>query len=155
MKEEKKYREYIKRLRGADRPAHSAAPQKNDFRKLIRDNLAALDRSLDNLKKEPVPALQPQPLSKGKFQPELKIDLHNYTLQKALAVLESRISAAAKRCNNMLVITGKGIHSSAGPVLKDEVKHFLHNHSLVCRVKQAPRRLGGSGALIAYFSSGK
>jgi DNA-nicking Smr family endonuclease len=53
-----------------------------------------------------------------------------------------------RKLTTALVITGKGLHSPHGPVVKDSVLHLLSHHTEVRRFQEAPLRLGGSGALL-------
>ena len=49
----------------------------------------------------------------------------------------------------MLIITGKGNHSSNGPVLKVGIKNLLMTMSnLIKEIEYAPRYLGGEGAYM-------
>jgi len=78
------------------------------------------------------------------------IDLHNYTLDEAEILVKKRIVwCYRERLDYVLIITGKGNHSSNGPVLKVGIKNLLMTMSnLIKEIEYAPRYLGGEGAYM-------
>ena len=102
-------------------------------------------------------------LTRGKLDPEARIDLHGMTLaeaQPALGGFLRRAQADGRRL--VLVITGKGRGRSddAGPLpyrngaLRHEVPLWLQRpplHPMVQQVAPAHARHGGSGALYVYL----
>jgi DNA-nicking Smr family endonuclease len=51
-----------------------------------------------------------------------------------------------------LIITGKGLHSSDGPVLRQAMEKLLNQQrEHVLEWSVAPRRFGGDGALIVFL----
>lgn len=101
-------------------------------------------------------------LSKGRLDPEARLDLHGMTLDRAHGALTRFITTARLRGQRLvLVITGKGRDSvEDGPIprrrgaLRHEVPHWLRAaplESMVLEVRHAHRRHGGDGALYVYL----
>lgn len=90
--------------------------------------------------------------------PRREVDLHRLTLAKALAALEAElVYCRSGRVSPLLVITGRGSHSSTGhSVLRPEVEAWLRGpkgRALgVLEVREAPRSKGG--ALWLRLASG-
>ena len=101
-------------------------------------------------------------MSKGRLDPDARIDLHGMTAARAQTALSAFLLSAFSRGDRLvLVITGKGRpRRSPGPmpdeerVLKREVPHWLTMPPLsavVLDVATAHRRHGGSGAYYVYL----
>jgi DNA-nicking Smr family endonuclease len=101
-------------------------------------------------------------MSRGKLDPEARIDLHGMTLAQAHAALNSFIlRAQAKGLRLVLVITGKGRQvDDDGPIprrrgaLKHDVPQWLRMAPLggaVLELREAHARHGGSGAYYVYL----
>ncbi len=103
-------------------------------------------------------------MTRGKLDPEARIDLHGMTLAQAHSALTGFIlSAHARGARLVLVITGKGRRigpDQAAPmpvrhgVLKHEVPHWLRSGPLaplVLELREAHRTQGGSGAYTVYL----
>lgn len=101
-------------------------------------------------------------MTRGKLEPEAKIDLHGMTLERAHPALTRfilRSQAAGKRL--VLVITGKGLADHDGRlfptprgILKRQVPHWLETPPLAQAVLQttpAHIRHGGEGAIYVYL----
>lgn len=101
-------------------------------------------------------------MTRGKLQPEARLDLHGMTLAVAQPVLTRFIlQAQASGRRLVLVITGKG--RAGGPdaplpvrpgALRHAVPHWLHMPPLsaaVLQVTPAHRRHGGDGAYYVYL----
>ena len=101
-------------------------------------------------------------MTRGKLQPEARIDLHGMTLAQAHPALTGfilRSHAEGKRL--VLVITGKGKRAAdEGPipvrpgVLKHQVPQWLTMPPLggiVLQVTQAHKKHGGAGAYYVYL----
>lgn len=59
-------------------------------------------------------------------EPEEQLDLHGFTAREAEERTAAFIARARRfRLRTVLVITGKGLHSPQGPVLKDTVEGIL------------------------------
>jgi DNA-nicking Smr family endonuclease len=125
---------------------------------------------------QPTPKLAPKPshvpraapldrqtsrqLDKGKIEVEARLDLHGLRQRDAHAQLRRFLKTAqARGLRHVLVITGKGTDQTASKsfyeedergVLRNAVPHWLAEPdfaALVVSFSQAPRRLGGEGAL--------
>jgi DNA-nicking Smr family endonuclease len=101
-------------------------------------------------------------MTRGKLQPEARIDLHGMTLAEAHPELIGFIlNAQAKGFRLVLVITGKGKRRDhGGPIpqrvgaLRHQVPNWLHLPPLgpaVLQVTEAHLRHGGSGAYYVYL----
>ena len=99
-------------------------------------------------------------LDKGKLEVEARLDLHGLRQRDAHAQLRRFLKTAqAKGLKHVLVITGKGANQEAAKsfyeeeargVLRQAVPQWLSDPefaSIVVSFSQAPRRLGGEGAL--------
>lgn len=79
---------------------------------------------------------------------EAALDLHGMTAEEAessVAVfLEESFRAGLEK---VLIIHGKGLHSTGSPVLKKAARKAIEAHSKAGRFGQADRTEGGSGAL--------
>ena len=78
------------------------------------------------------------------------IDLHNSTLEEAQNLVRARVVwCYREKLEYLLIITGKGLHSSNGPVLKVGIKNLLITMSeVVQKVEYASKALGGEGAYV-------
>ncbi len=101
-------------------------------------------------------------MSRGKLQPESRIDLHGMTLAEAHPVLIGFIlNAQAAGLRLVLVITGKGKSGDdSGPIprragaLKHQVPHWLAMPPLaplILQVAEAHLKHGGGGAFYVYL----
>ena len=99
-------------------------------------------------------------LERGRLAVEARIDLHGMRQREAHAALRRFLKTAqGKGRRNVLVITGKGAapeptrpfyEESPRGVLRQAVPHWLAHPDLahvVASYSEAPRRLGGEGAL--------
>ncbi len=83
-----------------------------------------------------------------------QIDLHGLTREEALEALSRFLhSARTKGQKAVLVITGKGNHSSEEPVLHQAVASWLRDagRTTVLEFGPAPREMGGSGAYVVFL----
>lgn len=83
-----------------------------------------------------------------------QLDLHGLTREEALDALPSFLrSAQQKGQKAVLLITGKGNHSSEEPVLHQAVASWLRDagRTLVLEFAPAPREMGGSGAYVVFL----
>ena len=91
---------------------------------------------------------------------KFKFDFHGYTIEKANLTIEKIISKCYENgVNEILVITGKGIHSKDNDVynsteynkLKSTIPLFIKNEpslsSKIKNIKTAPSDKGGEGAV--------
>lgn len=78
--------------------------------------------------------------------PDKTIDLHRHTIREAEVIL----GELCKENNiHVRIITGKGIHSSNGPVLREFVKDFLQRKNV--RFAQSKIQDGGEGSIEAFL----
>lgn len=101
-------------------------------------------------------------LTRGKLEPEARIDLHGMTLDRAHSALTAFILRSADSGHRLvLVITGKGKTREDGGVIPERrgvLRHHVPNwlqagllRSVVMQVTPAHRRHGGSGAYYVYL----
>lgn len=105
------------------------------------------------LKLSDAPAFDPETarnLKKGKMKIEARLDLHGFSQEKALLMLEAFISKAVMtQKRTLLVITGKGKLSPAGGVLRRMLPLWLERPVLkkyILAWAGARPEHGGSGA---------
>jgi DNA-nicking Smr family endonuclease len=91
-------------------------------------------------------------LARGGVQPAGELDLHGLTRDEALNRTRAFLGHAARQgWPVVLIVTGKGLHSSDGPVLRRAVERLLDDaRDLVLEWGVAPRRYGGAGALVVF-----
>ena len=101
-------------------------------------------------------------LTRGKLNPEARLDLHGMTTSEAHSILQNFILGSAQLQRRLvLVITGKGkLKPDRGPIperhgiLRHNVPIWLrqsHLASVILEVTPAHQRHGGSGALYVYL----
>ncbi len=101
-------------------------------------------------------------MTRGKLQPEARIDLHGMTLAEAHPeLIRFILNAHSAGLRLVLVITGKGKRrEDTGPIpqrvgaLRHQVPHWLHLPPLgpvVLQVSEAHLKHGGSGAYYVYL----
>lgn len=76
------------------------------------------------------------------------LDLHGLRLAEAEQRTNAFLRDAHSRgLRKVLIIHGKGVHSTNGPVLRDGIRRFLERHPFAGRIDVPPARFGGRGAL--------
>ena len=136
------------------RPTPPNPPVMHDLVDPLSDVLAGTPVSMDKRKF--------QRMTRGKLQPEARIDLHGMTLAQAHAALNGFIlRAQSQGLRLVLVITGKGkTVADDGPIprrrgaLKHDVPQWLRMAPLagaVLELREAHLRHGGSGAYYVYL----
>jgi len=93
-------------------------------------------------------------LKRGTITLSDELDLHGYVKDEALRRLEQFIAGAYRGGHRaVLVITGKGINSVEGPVLRGAVTEWLRGkgRGMVAEFAPAPRNKGGSGAFVVFL----
>ncbi len=93
-------------------------------------------------------------LRRGTIRIGEELDLHGYLRDEALVRLEHFLSSTfARGLQAVLVITGKGINSPEGPVLRGAVSTWLQTkgRGVVAEFAPAPGNLGGSGAFVVFL----
>jgi DNA-nicking Smr family endonuclease len=89
-----------------------------------------------------------------RMKPQADIDLHGLKVKEALEILEKFLrDSLRKGLKKVLIIHGKGNHSTGGPVLAKEVRKFLEMSSFTGEFHSAPREMGGSGAVWVILRS--
>ncbi len=97
-------------------------------------------------------------LKRGTMQISQELDLHGFLRDEALGRLEQFITSAYVRgLKAVLVITGKGINSPEGPVLRGAVAAWLRERGkgMIVEFGPAPRDKGGSGAFVVFLNRRK
>ncbi len=92
-------------------------------------------------------------VERGQLKPEAALDLHGLTVEEAYAKVGFFLQDALYQgLQTLLIITGKGLHSSDEPVLRKAVEKLLQaQRHLVLEWAVAPQRYGGSGALVVFL----
>jgi len=93
-------------------------------------------------------------LKRGTIRICQELDLHGLLRDEAISRLEHFIANAFSRgMEAVLVITGKGINSPEGPVLRGAVEAWLRGQGkkIVAEFSPAPRDKGGSGAFVVFL----
>lgn len=136
------------------RPEGSKSSIRHDLAQPLSEALARVPVQMDKR--------QFQRLSRGKLDPEARIDLHGMTLSQAHGALNGFILRAhAAGLRLVLVITGKGkTVADDGPIprrqgaLKHDVPQWLRMAPLgpvVLEIREAHIRHGGAGAYYVYL----
>jgi DNA-nicking Smr family endonuclease len=94
-------------------------------------------------------------VARGLLKPEAELDLHGLTANEAMAKVRFFLQDARhRRLQTLLIITGMGLHSKDGPVLRQALEKILGQMpELVLEWAVAPRRYGGDGAVVVFLRS--
>ncbi len=122
--------------------------------------LAALEQ-FDPEEEEGLPSGPQQPqaqprrlkqLERGQIKPEATLDLHGLSRTEALARARAFLGHASRQgWPAVVIVTGKGLHSPDGPVLRLAIEQLLASSAqLVLEWAPAPRLYGGGGALVVF-----
>ena len=108
--------------------------------------------SEDEPVKKAVPRRMKQ-VERGQLKPEAELDLHGLTVEESSAKVRFFLQDALYQgLRTTLIITGKGLHSSDGPVLRQAVERLLETQrDIVLEWGLAPKSYGGSGALVVFL----
>ena len=90
----------------------------------------------------------------GELLPERTLDLHGFSRDGARQALKSFVATGRREgLRLLLVVTGRGLHSKEGPVLRDQVPSWLRMDCAddVHDLAKAPTSLGGEGALLVVL----
>lgn len=92
-------------------------------------------------------------LQSGQIKPDAELDLHGLLVPAAKQKVRHFIDNANYHgLKTVILITGKGLHSSNGPVLRSEIETLLNElNEQVIEWSLAPRRFGGDGALVVFL----
>ncbi len=91
-------------------------------------------------------------LERGSLKPAETLDLHGLSREEALARTRTFLEHAARQgWTAVVIVTGKGLNSPNGPVLRRAVEQLLTElPQLILEWVQAPRPYGGGGALVVF-----
>ena len=127
------------------------------FSKAIRQlklDVTFSDGAPEHAESKPLGANRLRQLKRGVISIERQLDLHGLTRDESLHALSRFIRSAAEYGEKaVLVITGKGNNSVAGPVLQQTVAGWLRDagKEFVSEFAPAPRDMGGSGAFVVFL----
>lgn len=115
--------------------------------KVFKDEIPELDSE-----KRAVPRRMKQ-VERGILKPEAEVDLHGLTVDEATRKVHFFLqNSVFHGFKTVLIVTGKGLHSNDGPVLRKAIEKLLAGqHDLIIEWGLAPRRYGGEGALMAFL----
>jgi DNA-nicking Smr family endonuclease len=100
------------------------------------------------------PSSRMRQLKHGTIRIRQELDLHGLLREEAISQLEHFIASAFSRgMEAVLVITGKGINSPEGPVLRGATEAWLRGKGkrMVAEFSPAPRDKGGRGAFVVFL----
>ncbi|HBT82891.1 MAG: hypothetical protein A2091_07745 [Desulfuromonadales bacterium GWD2_61_12] len=115
----------------------------------------------DELPAEVEPQASPRRMKlvrQGKLFPEATLDLHGLTRDEArLRTRHFLDNSVHHGFKTVLLITGRGLRSPEGPVLRDELERYLSHDAAawVAEWGRAPGNLGGEGALVVFLKGRK
>ena len=139
-------------------PVLSTASKEDRDKEAFLEALGSMEKTFVDewSEDEPVKMAIPRRIKqveRGQLKPEAELDLHGLTVEEACTKVRFFLQDALYQgCRTVLVITGKGSHSSDGPVLRIAMERLLGSQSeLVLEWGMAPQRYGGSGALIVFL----
>jgi len=146
------------------RKADETAPQSPRLSRAEREEATFLDAigSVEKVFKDEWPEDEPvkqavprrmRQVERGQLKPEAELDLHGLTVDEASMKVGFFLPDAIYHgFRTILIITGKGLHSSDGPVLRQAMEKLLdHQREQVIEWGVAPRRYGGDGALVVFL----
>lgn len=103
----------------------------------------------------PTPGQSLQAAIKNSPPPQDRIDLHGCTASEAETKTENFLARARRNhLKTVLVITGKGLHSPEGSVLKDVIEtrlKIMKNNGSILAYLWEKKSLEKSGALLVYL----
>lgn len=88
-------------------------------------------------------------MNKYQRSPDMIIDLHGYTIPEAQGAIEELFNKDVY--SHIRIITGKGIHSENGPVIKDFIRSYLERKNI--HFIQSKIQDGGEGAFEVFFKN--
>jgi len=147
-----------KQGRAVQPPVCPENPKEELDRESFLEALGSMEKTVVDewSEEEPVNKAVPRRMKqveRGQLKPEAELDLHGLTVEEACTKVRFFLQDALYRgCRTVLVITGKGSHSSDGPVLRIAMERLLESQrELVLEWGLAPQRYGGRGALIVFL----
>ena len=116
---------------------------------------ATLTEILTEKEELPTPAQALQAAIRNSPPPQERIDLHGCTASEAEIKTENFLARARRnRLQTVLVITGKGLHSPEGPVLKDVIEarlKIMKSNGTILAYLWEKKDREKSGALLVYL----
>ncbi len=112
------------------------------------------DSAQDDGELQPLAGNRLRQAKRGVISVSHQLDLHGLTREEALDALPGFLHSAQKNAQKaVLIITGKGNHSSKEPVLHQAVASWLRDtgRATVLEFAPAPREMGGSGAYVVFL----
>ena len=106
----------------------------------------------------PPPVAPPVPAAHRPMEFDRRVDLHGKTRQAAAALLGQRLMEARMLgLETLLVVTGKGLHSQQGPVLRDWLPQWARQQAdgAPLRCEPAAASQGGSGAWMLWVAASR
>ncbi|MEX1061120.1 MAG: Smr/MutS family protein [Methyloceanibacter sp.] len=158
------------------RAAAAGTPRKAPARPPVKETSAPPVKPAPKTPAKAAPVVRGEPLNrqtsrqleKGRLPVEARLDLHGMRQREAHAALRRFLkSAQGKGHRHVLVITGKGAdpdetkpfyEDDERGVLRQAVPHWLSQPDLaqmIVSYSEAPRRLGGEGALYVRLRKGR
>ena len=111
------------------------------------DNNEIINKDLEQSRKN-----RQKPKVHKNMKPQAEIDLHGLTIREAEAQLDAFfLECNRKKLKKILIIHGKGIHSTGEPILKKYVRTYLEKSPFAGDSGVAAREYGGSGALWVFL----
>jgi len=86
-------------------------------------------------------------MNKYQRTPDYIIDLHGYTVEEAKVAIDELFSS--NKYSHIRIITGKGIHSQNGPMIKDFTRSYLQRKNI--HYTQSKIQDGGEGTFEVFF----
>lgn len=91
-------------------------------------------------------------LRKGQYNVEASLDLHGMSVEEARDAVESFLQQCIyKGMRVVLIIHGKGYHSSQSPILKNKLNHWLREINFVLAFSSATPQHGSRGAMYVLL----
>ena len=87
-------------------------------------------------------------MNKYERTPDYIIDLHGYTMEEARVAVDELFDS--NDYSHVRIITGKGIHSENGPVIKDFIKSYLKRNNIY--FIQSKIEDGGEGSIEVFLN---
>ena len=121
-----------------------------------KDSSAKMNRTLDRYPPEAMKDEKPQPGEPAaerrrrlkRMAPQDELDLHGIRAADVESIVGRFLRQAHSRgLEKLLLIHGKGTHSTGEPVLRRAVVRVLEKSPIAGEYGEAPRNLGGGGAL--------
>ena len=102
-------------------------------------------------RRRPEPRAEPRPERRDRTDYDRRVDLHGLSRRAAAELLDRRLlEARLMGLENLLVITGRGLHSQGGPVLRLWLPEWAARQAdgAPLRCEQADPEIGGAGAFL-------